>query len=82
MLGAKGLQTSSGRRMRGTEAQVGHPVGCQPTNVARSLEWMDRTMQEVDEGVLGLVTMGGAPQPQGFSVPLVLSFAGLARTQH
>ena len=68
--------------MRGTAAQVGHPVGCQPTKVARALEWMDRTMQEVDAGVLGLVTVGGAPKPQGFSVPLVQPFAGLARAQH
>lgn len=29
-----------------------------------------------------VVSVGGAPQPHGFPVPLELPFAGLARAQH
>jgi hypothetical protein len=48
MLGVKGMQTSSGRRTRGTGAQVSHQVGYEPTEVASTLGWMDEMMQEVD----------------------------------
>lgn len=40
MLGVKGLQPSSGRRMSEPEAQVSHQVLCLPTEVVRALEWI------------------------------------------
>lgn len=50
MLGVKSLQTSRGRRVRGTEAPASHRVGGQPTEVARALVWMNEMTQKMDGG--------------------------------